>query len=195
MPATILFFSANPSDTSPLELDEECRAIVDEKDRARLRDAFDVRPVLAARIDDLRRKLAEHAPAVVHFGGHGERASGEGRRGSLGPTGSPRVGRGELLLEDEAGSAAPVPMEALAELFRIERGVRCVVLNACHTAAQAEAIGGRRLKLDVEGRVREERFRSARGGDATDESGAWGYEHSRDASGKPRRTPLQRGSK
>jgi hypothetical protein len=58
MPATILFLSANPADTSRLELDEEVRAVQEERDRARLREAFELRPVLAARIDDVRRKLA-----------------------------------------------------------------------------------------------------------------------------------------
>jgi serine/threonine protein kinase len=142
MPATILFLSANPSNTSPLEVDEEYRAVEVEMRLARLREAFDLRPVLAARIDDVRRKLAEHGPTVVHFGGHGARGSGAGR-GALAPpgAGTSDVGRGEILLRGDDGRAAPVPVDALAELFRLEgKEVRCVVLNACHTLPQAEAI-------------------------------------------------------
>jgi hypothetical protein len=144
--ATILFLSANPSGTTALELDEEVRAVDDERVRAPLRDAFDLRPALAARIDDVRRKLAEHRPAVVHFASHA-RASAITPAGAPGrdllpaddPT--PALVRGELVLLDEAGRAAPVPIEALAEVFRLGgRGVRCVVLNACETLAQAEAI-------------------------------------------------------
>src|SRR4051812_48335795 len=108
---TLLFLSAAPLDTTPLDLDEELRAVQEERDRARLRDAFDLRPALAARIDDVRRKLMEQRPAVVHFGGHGSR--GGGGRGALSPASGVDAGRGELLLVGEARRAAPVPIEAL----------------------------------------------------------------------------------
>ncbi|WP_437839851.1 AAA family ATPase [Sorangium sp. So ce1153] len=144
MPATILFLSANPSGTARLELDEEYRDIEDERMRARLRDAFELRPVLAARIDDVRRALALHRPAVVHFGGHGQHAgpAAGGRDVRPVPGAGDRPGeRTELLLNDDAGRPAPVPIEALAELFRLEGGsVRCVVLNACASLEQAKAI-------------------------------------------------------
>src|SRR5262249_39608964 len=39
-----------------------------------------------------------------------------------------------------AGGATPLRPEALADLFRIVGGVACVVLNACHSATQAQAI-------------------------------------------------------
>jgi hypothetical protein len=145
MPATILFFAADPRDTSRLELDEEFRAIQDEHDEAKLRDAFDLRAVLAARVDDVRKKLADYRPSVVHFGGHGAGvdAAGPLSRGALGPEESAPAtrGRAEILLEDEGGRAVPVPIDALAELFRLDgQPVRCVVLNACNTLAQAQAI-------------------------------------------------------
>ncbi|XXY21628.1 AAA family ATPase [Sorangium sp. So ce216] len=144
MPATILFLSANPSGTRQLDLDEEYRDIEDERMRARLRDAFELRPVLAARIDDVRRALALHRPAVVHFGGHGQHAgpAAGGRNVRPVPGAGDRPGeRTELLLNDDAGRPAPVPIEALAELFRLEGGsVRCVVLNACSSLEQARAI-------------------------------------------------------
>ncbi|WP_437839850.1 CHAT domain-containing protein [Sorangium sp. So ce1153] len=144
MPATILFLSANPSGTRQLDLDEEYRDIEDERMRARLRDAFELRPVLAARIDDVRRALALHRPAVVHFGGHGQHAgpAAGGRDVRPVPGAGDRPGeRTELLLNDDAGRPAPVPIEALAELFRLEGGsVRCVVLNACASLEQAMAI-------------------------------------------------------
>ena len=134
MPATVLFLSANPSGTERLDLDEEYRDIEDERMRARLRDQFDLRPALAARIDDVRRALAQHRPTVVHFGGHGQHAgpAADGRnvRPIPGAGGKPGE-RTELLLNDDAGRPAPVPIEALAELFRLEGGsVRCVGLYA-----------------------------------------------------------------
>ncbi|WP_437593510.1 AAA family ATPase [Sorangium sp. So ce1000] len=144
MPATVLFLSANPSGTRQLDLDEEYRDIEEERMRARLRDAFALRPVLAARIEDVRRALALHKPTVVHFGGHGLHAGPAAGGRDVRPIPGPgdRLGeRTELLLNDEAGRPAPVPIEALAELFRLEGGsVHCVVLNACNSLAQAKAI-------------------------------------------------------
>ncbi|WP_437310615.1 NB-ARC domain-containing protein [Sorangium sp. So ce388] len=144
MPATILFLSANPSGTARLELDGEYREIEDERMRARLRDAFELRPVLAARIDDVRRALALHRPAVVHFGGHGQHAGPAAGGRNVRPipgAGGAFEERTELLLNDDAGRPAPVPIDALAELFQIWGGsVRCVVLNACNSLAQAKAI-------------------------------------------------------
>jgi len=148
MPATILFISANPSDTSELELGEEYRAIADEKARARLRDAFDLRPMLAARVEDFRRGMTEHGPAVVHFSGHAERAGGtaapHGRELTPAPwpAGDPHdPSPGELVVMNDVGRAVPVPVEAMAELFRLLGApTRTVVLNACHTLGLAEAI-------------------------------------------------------
>ncbi|WP_437528806.1 AAA family ATPase [Sorangium sp. So ce726] len=144
MPVTILFLSANPSGTEQLGLDEEYRDIEEERRGARLRDVFELRPVLAARIDDVRHALADHRPTVVHFGGHGQHAGPAADGWDVRPI--PGAGRAldertELLLNDEAGRPAPVPIEALAELFRLSGGsVRCVVLNACYSLAQAKAI-------------------------------------------------------
>jgi hypothetical protein len=76
MKATVLFVSANPTNTSKLDLDVEYKAIDHERARALHRDAFLLVPVLAAAIDDLRHKLIEHCPAVVHFGGHGVAVAG-----------------------------------------------------------------------------------------------------------------------
>src|SRR5262245_27249846 len=126
MRVVLLFLSANPSGTEKLELDEEYRAIDHEKTAARLRDAFDLRPALAATIDDLCGKLAELRPAVMHFGGHGMAAgaapvgASEGTREIMQAGGAVGTVRGELALKGKDGRAAPVPMDALAELFRIE---------------------------------------------------------------------------
>ena len=57
----------------------------------------------------------------VHFSGHGT--------------------AGEILLEDESGQAKPVGREALRALFGLyARDVRAVILNACYSKPQAEAI-------------------------------------------------------
>lgn len=113
----ILILTANPHDTERLRVDAEVRDIQD----ALKRTAFEVVQRPALRIGDLHRVLLEERPAVVHFAGHGE--------------------AGGILLETDEGYTRAVSPTALAELFGTFGGeLRCVVLNACHTAAQAEAM-------------------------------------------------------
>jgi hypothetical protein len=120
--ATVLFFAANPSGTTPLALDEEAREIELKIRASDHRDALELLTKWAARPDDLIQFLNQHRPAVVHFSGHGS------------PT-------AELILLDHDRNAKPVSKEALAALFRALKGqIRVVFLNACYSQAQAEAI-------------------------------------------------------
>ncbi len=121
-PVVILFLAANPSTTTRLRLDEEVRAIDQALRQANYRDQFDLRQHWAVRVADLQELLLRHRPLIVHFSGHGSKA-------------------GQLILEDDQGSAFAVPPDALSRLFAILRDrVRCVVLNACYSEPQAEAI-------------------------------------------------------
>jgi hypothetical protein len=66
--------------------------------------------------------LLDYEPQIVHFSGHGGGEQG-------------------LALEDEAGQAQLVSADALARLFKLFEGkVECVLLNACYSEVQAEAI-------------------------------------------------------
>jgi hypothetical protein len=124
--ATVLFFAADPLSAPPrrgvrLQLDEDIRRIREKVRAAKYRDAlvFDLR--LAARADDLLQGLNETLPRVVHFSGHG---TSEG-----------------LVLVGMDGRARHASAAALEELFRIFRGdIRVVVLNACLSLPQAQAI-------------------------------------------------------
>lgn len=118
----ILFLAANPTDTARLRLGEEVRAIDQALLQAKYRDAFDLEQAHAVRVADLEGLLMRHDPHIVHFSGHG-------------------ASSGEILLQDDAGRASPVPPPALANVFSLLKdNVRCVVLNACFSQAQAEAI-------------------------------------------------------
>lgn len=117
----ILFASANPSDTSKLDLETEARDIQQALKLSKNRDDFEIFTCLAIRVEDLRRALLEHQPNIVHFSGHG---TTEG-----------------LLLLDNSGLTQVVSKSALSSLFENFRGlVECVLLNACYSKAQAEAI-------------------------------------------------------
>lgn len=118
----ILVMAANPESEARLRLGEEMREIEAGLRSAKRRDSFELIPRLAVRPRDLQQALVGEQPQIVHFCGHGSRA-------------------GDLVLEDDFGRANAVTPEALAELFELcSHFVECVVLNACHTRIQADAI-------------------------------------------------------
>lgn len=122
MTKTILVLAANPKDTTRLRLDQEIREIENGLQRARKGDEFILKPVLAARPMDVRRAMLDIKPHFVHFCGHG-------------------AGEDGIAFEDEHGKTMLVGAEALADFFELfSDSVECVVLNACHSEAQAEAI-------------------------------------------------------
>lgn len=123
-PVTILFLGANPSDSTRIALDREVREIAQRLRGAEQRDAFRIEQAWAVRTTDLQEQLFRFRPTVVHFSGHGSPA-------------------GELIFMNDAGLAVALSTAVLANLFRtLGGGIRCVVLNACFSEAQAEAISG-----------------------------------------------------
>lgn len=117
----ILLLAANPIDTTTLRLDEEAREINAGLRRSIQRDKFELRHRWAVRVRDIRQAMLDENPNILHFSGHGET---EG-----------------LAFENQSGEAQIVDKEALAELFELFKDkVDCVLLNACYSAPQAEAI-------------------------------------------------------
>ncbi len=105
-----------------LRLDEEVREIQAGLERAKIREQFEIITKWAVRPADLRRALLDHQPEIVHFSGHGEGEQG-------------------LVLEDDHGQLQLVSTESLGRLFRLfQDKIECVLLNACYSEAQAEAI-------------------------------------------------------
>ena len=118
----ILTLAANPKETGELRLAEEVREIDKALRRAQKRDNFELKSRWAVTFRELQLALLEETPQIVHFCGHG-------------------VGKGGLVLEDEAGQATLISTAALSELFKLFADqVQCVVLNACYSEIQAEAI-------------------------------------------------------
>lgn len=120
---TILFMAADPTDTSRLRLGEEFREIQEKLKLAKLRERFRLElPQLSARPVDISQALLDTQPRIVHFAGHGT------------PTGA-------LCFENQVGETQLIQPEALASLFeQFTNQVSCVVLNACHSETQANAI-------------------------------------------------------
>ncbi|BAY07541.1 CHAT domain-containing protein [Calothrix sp. NIES-2098] len=121
-PKKILILAANPKQTVRLRLDEELRDIKEGLQRSLNRDNFDLRYDLAVRPRDIRRAILDYRPNIIHFSGHG-------------------VGVKGLSFEDETGKEQLVTGEALAGLFgQFSNQVECVLLNACYSEVQANAI-------------------------------------------------------
>ncbi|MCI5158241.1 MAG: CHAT domain-containing protein [Candidatus Electrothrix sp. AUS1_2] len=118
----VLFLAANPSGTARLQLDEEIRQITAKIRASEHRDALDVVSRFAVRADDLLQALLENKPHIVHFSGHGSET-------------------GEILVADDNGNSKPISQAALTHLFKTLRdNIRVVLLNACFSSTQAEAI-------------------------------------------------------
>ena len=136
---TILILAANPTSTERLRLDEEVKKIEQGLERAKGRDQFKLVVKWAVTDDDLRRALLDNDPAIVHFSGHGSGSSQGGQGREL----VPALGEdsGGLAFEDDRGHVQLIPGDALARLFELcADSVKCVVLNACYSEAQANAI-------------------------------------------------------
>jgi len=119
---TILFVSASPVDAKPLRLGEELRQIREKIRLGKLRESFIFEVSTATRPGDLVQALLDVRPCIVHFSGHGQET-------------------GELCFENEHGETAAVSADAITRLFELaSEFVECVVLNACYSSVQAEAM-------------------------------------------------------
>jgi hypothetical protein len=118
----ILVLASNPRSTERLGIDREVRGIEEKLRGAKHRDAIELVSRWAVRVDDLQQALLDVEPDIVHFSGHGTRGE-------------------EIILDLGDGDLKPVPKKALARLFKILNDrIRVVVLNACYSRPQAEAI-------------------------------------------------------
>ena len=119
----ILFLGANPSHMTHLAMDREVREIRQRLYATPYGQHFHFEQEWAVRVGDLQAALLRHRPHLVHFSGHGDPS-------------------GELQVLADDGQAVPIPTRALSDLFRLLGDtVRCVILNACFSERQADAIG------------------------------------------------------
>lgn len=113
----LLILSSNPRRDLNLE-----REFSDLTSAVRRLEKFDVEYRLGVRAQELPQRLAEHSPQFVHFSGHGAGSQG-------------------LVFQDELGQEQLVSTAVLARLFKVfTNEIHCVVLNACDSDYQAEAI-------------------------------------------------------
>lgn len=140
----ILFLSANPKQTDQLRIGEEVRKISTGLKQAKHREQFELKQEWAVTVDTLQQSLLDEKPEFVHFSGHGgsldQQLSGGFRSLDFGDDELP-IDESGLALEEENGKLKFVKTQALSNLFKLFSGeVKCVLLNACYSQAQAEAI-------------------------------------------------------
>jgi CHAT domain-containing protein len=118
---TILYLAASPKNLPHLRSDLEMRKVKEKLQLGRDRDAFRLEYCVASRLEDISQALLDFKPQVVHFSGHGDAAGG-------------------VYVEDETGLSELTNPDGLAKLFGQHRSIRCVIVNACHSARLAEAM-------------------------------------------------------
>lgn len=118
----VLFLAANPKGTTQLQLSEEIRSITQKIQAAEYRDRLELISCWAVRPDDLLQALNLYKPQVVHFSGHG-------------------CSTGEIILVNDDRTPKAVNTKAIKALFTtLKDNIRVVILNACYSQIQAEAI-------------------------------------------------------
>jgi hypothetical protein len=119
---TLLILASSPEDQARLSLNREVKKIKEALKRSKNREDWDIESNEAATVEDLRRALLEHKPAIVHFSGHGGGDAG-------------------LCFETDQGGTHLTHADPLAKLFHhFKDTLKCVVLNACYSTVQGEAI-------------------------------------------------------
>jgi WD40 repeat protein len=154
----VLLFAASPQGTSPLDLPREFREIDEEVRLSKFRDRVELILVPGARPVDLLRKLNENQPQVVHFSSHGDPDHLVLESGGDEAEGRDPLGAGTRSVDqrdlkpirpppadpESTGPIAPqlLSKSALVNVLRScdEGSLKLVVLNACHTRSQAEAL-------------------------------------------------------
>lgn len=142
----ILFLAANPSGTTRLDLDGECAAIERELRMTAHRNDFELRSKWAVSVDEMMRHFNELQPTIIHFSGHG---AGSRRVAARSPSmyrdgvqpGDPGDGGSGIYLQDEHGGPQFVTARTLRKMIKsAAASARVVVLNACFSDAQADAV-------------------------------------------------------
>jgi|GEM_PF-5990460 uncharacterized repeat protein (TIGR01451 family) len=119
---TILYLVAQPRNTDALRSYQEMREVERLLQLGRDRERYRLEHCVAARLRDISQALGDYWPQIVHFAGHGR-------------------DDGSLAVENDFGRASFVNPAGLANLLGgFAASVRCVIVNACHSLALAEAM-------------------------------------------------------
>jgi Effector-associated domain 11/CHAT domain len=136
----ILFLASNPINTNKIDLEKEFAKLYTSL-RENDNFPFDIKPEWSVTPQDLQREMLALRPRIVHFSAHGI-GGGEAGDRAIGEASTPEQEVG-IYLQDANGMGQLVSGFALANLFKIclkRFPIDVVLLNACHSKSQAEAI-------------------------------------------------------
>ena len=114
-PLRVLIMSSDPRDAKQLRREFE-QAIR----QTRFRDSLRLHNVLSCRVHDIADALDTHNPNILHFSGHGTQSG--------------------LCFENDQGEVIAVNKPALASLLGMQSELKIVILNACYSQDQAQAV-------------------------------------------------------
>jgi hypothetical protein len=118
----VLVLASNPQGTEQLRLDKEIKTIQKALWDGTKREQFTVVPKVAVTTSELQSVVRREKPRIVHFCGHG-------------------TGKAGLVLHSDKDTEQLVSTQGIAELFKkYATQIECVVLNACYSKVQGEAI-------------------------------------------------------
>lgn len=118
----ILFFAANPSDQTSLQLDEEVREIQEMIRKTKFRDSLDFHSCWAVRPTDILQAINEYEPSIIHFSGHGSADD-------------------EIIFLDKKRNAKAVSKEAIVQtVMASAENIRLIFFNTCYSKNQADAV-------------------------------------------------------
>ena len=119
---TILFLGSSPSKTARIGLTKEVQKIDEQLRAAKYRDHFELIQQWEPVAENLATTLMRFEPDIVHFGGHGDADGG-------------------LVFETKSGQPFVAEPERIAEIVKLGApDISCVILNACYSKVQADAI-------------------------------------------------------
>lgn len=154
---TVVLLMSVPEGEQPLDLEGERAAIEQELGEAGLAGRLRVIPQPSTTPRSLQRCLLTETPEVVQFSGHGRGGAASGRKRGLTEPFASRPS-GIVMQGDRGGAERVVSGRALANLFELAgKSVRLVVLNACHSAEQADAIATQvDAVIGIDGAIRDD---------------------------------------
>ncbi len=119
----LLLLASNAVDTVDPAAADEIRGIYDAIQSATYRDCFQRHLHPALRVSDIRKRLLNHSPDILHLGGHARTTEG-------------------LVLEDEKGEVARINCDRLVKLIlsSADARLKLVFFSFCHSEACATAI-------------------------------------------------------
>jgi hypothetical protein len=121
----VVCFASNPTDQTPLKLDEEVRSIQEMLRKTKYRDSIKLESFWAVRTFDILQAINEQDPAIVHFIGHGTESS-------------------DLVFETNNGTSKHVDANAITEtMVSGSDNIRLVFFNTCFSKAQAASVVNR----------------------------------------------------